>query len=369
MNSAMVIGSFTLSVILTWLVRAYALKRHLLDHPNQRSSHTEPTPRGGGLSIVISFLAAVSILYVNDQVDRTLFAALTGGGILVSLFGFWDDHGHIPALWRFAAHLAAAAWAIWWLGGLGQLHVAGVSLNFGWLGQLFALLAIVWLVNLYNFMDGIDGIAGIEGAGVSIIAGILALGVHTSTSPVVFFVLAAAVLGFLLWNWPPARIFMGDVGSGFVGYVFGVLLLAEARDSILPSIPIVILLGVFLVDATVTLLRRVVRGDRWYAPHRMHAYQHAASRWGHRPVTLAVLTINVFWLTPFAVASVITPGWCIVFAFAALLPLAVVFPLLGAGCPHSRLNRRNQLAQVPSTPNPQCAEEAPPDRHNSLPDS
>jgi len=144
--------------------------------------------------------------------------------------------------------------------------------------------------------------------------------------------LAVAALGFLIWNWPPARIFMGDVGSGFLGFTLAVLGLAVSRHSDVPIEAWAILNGVFLVDATVTLLSRLVRRDRWFDAHRSHAYQILASRWrGHLPVTLLIIAINVLWLFPWAWIAAIYPARAMLCVIAAMSPLAVAALLLGAG--------------------------------------
>jgi Fuc2NAc and GlcNAc transferase len=145
-------------------------------------------------------------------------------------------------------------------------------------------------------------------------------------------VLAAATLGFLVWNWPPASIFMGDVGSGFLGFTLAVLGLVASRHSVARIEVWMILSGVFVVDATVTLLRRLVRGDRWFEAHRQHAYQYLASRWKkHLPVTILVCAINLFWLFPWAWIAALYPAYAMWCALAALAPLVIIALLLGAG--------------------------------------
>ncbi|MDD3651790.1 glycosyltransferase family 4 protein [Immundisolibacter sp.] len=313
---------------LTGAMRRYALARRLLDIPNARSSHTTPTPRGGGVAIVTSFLLAVPWLAASGIVHWRSAWALLGAGAGCALLGFLDDHGHIAARWRLLGHFAAAGWALYWLGGAPPLTLFGHTLAAGWLAAGLAALYLVWLLNLYNFMDGIDGIAGVEAigvclgaAGVSLLAGCGPAGVWPPL------LLAGAAAGFLVWNFPPARIFMGDAGSGFLGITLGILSLqaALAQPRLLWSW--LILLGVFVVDATFTLLRRLLRGERVYEAHRSHAYQHAARRLGrHRPVTLAVAAIDLGWLLPIA-AWVATGGLDggvgLLVAYAPLLALAV----------------------------------------------
>ncbi len=287
---------------LTGFLYRYALAKNLIDIPNERSSHSVPTPRGGGVAIVVSFLAVLAILNNFDWLSTPAFLALGGAGFAVAVTGFLDDHGHIAARWRLLVHFCASVWGLYWLGGFPPLAAFGYSLDLGWLGYLGAAVYIVWLLNLYNFMDGIDGLAGIE-AITACCSGALMVWLvapdSTAWMPPAF--LATAVLGFLVWNLPPARIFMGDAGSGFLGIMLGLFSVQAAW--IAPRLLWVwlILLAVFIVDATVTLFRRVWRGEKFYEAHRSHAYQYAARILGaHRPVTAAVCVINVFWLLPLA---------------------------------------------------------------------
>lgn len=290
------------SCLLTWLLRRYALASSLMDIPNARSSHSVPTPRGGGVAIVVCFILAVFGLALLARVDSAIAFALGGAGGLVAVVGFLDDHGHIAARWRLLGHFAAATWALFWLGGLPAISLFGSVVDLGWFGHVLAAIYLVWLLNLYNFMDGIDGIASVEAICVCIGGALLYVWLgNADGSLIIVLSLAAAVLGFLIWNFPPARIFMGDAGSGFLGITLGVLSLQAAAASPQLLWAWLILLGVFVVDATFTLLRRLVRGDRVYEAHRSHAYQYASRHYGrHLPVTLAVTAINLLWLLPIA---------------------------------------------------------------------
>lgn len=270
-----------------------------MDIPNARSSHSAPTPRGGGLAIVISYLLGLPVLGLMDILSWCSISALLGAGILVALVGFLDDQGHIAARWRLIAHFCAAAWILAWFGGVFPLALFGTTFAVGWVETGLAAIYLVWLLNLYNFMDGIDGIASVEaicvcagGALLYILSGYPALAA-------VPLLLAASVAGFLFWNFPPAQIFMGDVGSGFLGIILGALSLQAGW--LFPEFfwSWIIMLGVFICDATFTLIRRLLRGDKIYEAHRSHAYQYAARQFGrHLPVTLTVGAINLIWLLP-----------------------------------------------------------------------
>lgn len=290
-----------LSLLLTWLLRRYALAKSLMDIPNARSSHSVPTPRGGGVAIVVTFLALLPLLGWAGWLGWASVIGLLGGGAWVAVVGFLDDHGHIAARWRLLAHFIGAGWLLAWLPALPQLALAGYNLDLGLVGYGLAALMLVWLLNLYNFVDGIDGIASIEAITVCVGGAVLYALIGIPMLAAAPLLLAACVGGFLVWNFPPARIFMGDAGSGFLGLVLAGMTLQAAWVTPQLLWGWLILLGVFIVDATFTLLRRLLRGDKVYEAHRSHAYQFASRKYGaHLPVTLAVLAINVLWLLPWA---------------------------------------------------------------------
>ncbi|ALI05857.1 MULTISPECIES: glycosyltransferase family 4 protein [Pseudomonas] len=320
---------FFVSLVLTGGLRRYALARSLMDVPNARSSHSVPTPRGGGVAIVLGFLSVLPILAFLGGLSWTFTWALLGAGSGIALLGFLDDHGHIAARWRLLGHFLGAIWALFWLGGLPALELFGFVLDLGWLGHVLAAIYLVWMLNLYNFMDGIDGIASVEAICACLGACLLYWLGGFENLILAPLVLAMAVAGFLYWNFPPARIFMGDAGSGFLGIILGVLSLQAAWSS--PKLLWVwlILLGVFIVDATLTLLRRLLRGDKVYEAHRSHAYQFASRHYGrHLPVTLVVTAINLFWLLPLAACVVLwnmDGALALILAYVPLLVLAVRF--------------------------------------------
>jgi Fuc2NAc and GlcNAc transferase len=325
------------AALLSWLVtramRSHALAHRVLDIPNERSSHRVPTPRGGGLGIVVAATAGFIFLTLSKRLEPAALAALLGA-LPVAAIGFADDFRSVRASIRLAVHLAAAIWAIACLGGLPPLRIASeTTLSLGAAGYLLGVLAVVWTLNLFNFMDGIDGIAGLEATFVSWAGGALtlAMGAHSDggAAAVLF---GAACAGFLWWNWPPARIFMGDTGSGYIGFVVAVLAVVAARHSAATLWVWLILGGMFFVDATVTLIRRLARGERVHVAHRSHAYQWLARRWGsHLRVTAGVGLVNVLWLLPCATIATLHPEravWMVGIAFAPLIVLALA---AGAG--------------------------------------
>lgn len=328
---------FVIVAIVSWALtgclRRYALSKRLIDVPNERSSHSVATPRGGGVAIVVSFLAAFSLFPLFGWFTMESVTGIGGAGALVAWVGFSDDHGHIPARWRLLAHFAAAAWGLYWLGGFPAVDVLGFHLDLGWFGNVMSAVYLVWLLNLYNFMDGIDGIASIEAITVCL-GGILMVWLLVPDENVWAgnLLLLTAVAGFLVWNYPPAKIFMGDAGSGFLGLTLGLLSIHAATVNPKLFWGWVILLGTFMVDATVTLLRRLCNREKVYEAHRSHAYQYAARKIGsHKPVSLAYGMINLVWLLPLALC--VAKGWLdgVLGALIAYAPLAVAAYYLKAG--------------------------------------
>jgi Fuc2NAc and GlcNAc transferase len=323
--SLLLMAVVLISLVATGLFRSYAVRARLLDYPGERSSHTMPTPRGGGVVIVAASLSAIAYLGATGKLDTNVAWALVGGGILIACIGFLDDRGSVSVRKRIVVHLAAAVWAVCWLGGLSSLQIGDSVIDLGVAGDLLSVLAIVWVLNLFNFMDGIDGIAASEAAFITAAGGILGVvGGDGSGLSVAAFAIAAASLGFLAWNWPPAKLFMGDAGSGYLGYVIAVLALASGKAN--PAAPFVWLtLGaVFFVDASLTLGCRFLRGKRVYEAHRSHAYQVLSRRWSsHLKVTALTIAIDVLLLLPLGYMSIANPAWA--------APLAVVtLGLMGA---------------------------------------
>ena len=328
-----VVATFAISFLLTFVARRMALSRGMMDVPNERSSHAAPTPRGGGVAIVVASLAASCVLFATHALSVQDFAALLGGGLPVAIIGLLDDRRPVSASVRLAVHLASAVWAVYILGGLPPIRFGAVVVHLAVWGDVLAVFAIIWMLNLFNFMDGIDGIAASEAIFVAA-AGAILCGSTGPDSSALFsgLTVAAASLGFLVWNWPPAKIFMGDVGSGYLGYVIGVLALTSAQENPDALWVWLILGGVFFVDATLTLLRRTLRGDRVYVAHRSHAYQWLSRRWkSHKSVTVGITAVNVLWLLPcawFAVRNPVLAGWT---TLVALAPVTLVAVSAGAG--------------------------------------
>lgn len=324
---------FATSALLTGVVRHFAMASGMVDIPNSRSSHTRTTARGGGLSVAVATTAGMIALAVTGVVAEDLALAIAAGGGAVALIGFLDDRYAVRPAIRFIVHACAASWAVIWLGGLPPLLVGDHLITLGVAGYVIAVLGIMWVLNLFNFMDGIDGIAATEAVFITCggaLAGLFGAGANEVTAGAL--VLALASGGFLCWNWPPAKVFLGDVGSGYLGYVIAVCALAAGRSNPVALWVWLILGGAFFVDATVTLVRRLLRGERVYEAHRSHAYQWLARRWrSHAKVTVALLVVNLLWLLPWALLAAALPRYASTAVLAALVPLAALAAGRGAG--------------------------------------
>ncbi|MGH7552554.1 MAG: MraY family glycosyltransferase, partial [Longimicrobiales bacterium] len=233
-TALLTLGAALITWLLTGVARRLAVAGAILDRPGPRSAHAQPTPRGGGLAIAAVVLGAAVLLGIAGFVDAGVVLALVGGGAIVAVIGWLDDLRGVSPVVRAVVHCAAAAWAVLWLGGLPRLELGFADVPFGPAGFVLAVLGIVWSINLYNFMDGIDGLAAVEAVTVGLAAGTLLFALGELDLALLGFITAGASAGFLAWNWPPARIFMGDVGSGLLGFIFPVLALASENRGSLP---------------------------------------------------------------------------------------------------------------------------------------
>ena len=314
-------------------MRTYAPALGLLDVPNARSSHSQPIPRGGGASIVITVTAIAMVLIVAGAISARTFIVPLLGALAVAAVGFADDRYDLSARIRICVHILAAISVVLWQGDLPAQPIGPAYVELGWMGTLVVIVAAVWMLNLFNFMDGIDGIAAMEGTFIfGAGAALVALAGGPPGLAIFFLGVALANLGFLRWNWPPARIFLGDVGSGYMGYLVAVAAVIAAKLSVVPLWTWVLLSSVFVGDATVTLLRRLFRGERLYSAHRMHAYQHLARRWhSHAKVTAGYLFINVGLIFPLACLSVLRPSLSAPLTLGALVFTSGLALFCGAG--------------------------------------
>jgi UDP-N-acetylmuramyl pentapeptide phosphotransferase/UDP-N-acetylglucosamine-1-phosphate transferase len=285
------VASLLITLVLVRVAIGYAHWRGMLDQPGQRRSHSLPTPRGGGIGIVVATLiCAPGALWTLPQLwPMSVVVGLAAALVLVAFAGWWDDHSSLPALPRLGIHLLALLWF--------SSALLATGLSWWWFPLL--LVAGAWSINLHNFMDGIDGLLALQAI---FVAGGMALiawsGAQTALA-VACASLVTAAFGFWIFNRPPARIFMGDVGSGSIGlliFAFGAMLWRLNHTWLWP---VLTLSSSFVVDASLTLLVRIWLGRRWYAPHREHLYQWMARRnRSHARVDLGYLAWNLLVAAP-----------------------------------------------------------------------
>ncbi|WP_435927096.1 MraY family glycosyltransferase [Dryocola sp. BD613] len=330
------VAVFIFAFVLTWGLRVYALKNNVIDVPNQRSSHSVPTPRGGGVAIVVGFLVGIVLFYIIGIVPLFQMLSLFIAGIFTAIVGFLDDHGHIAARWRLLMHFLAAAIGLYFLGQFPVIDLFGYQFSAGWLGMLFGLVYLAWMLNLYNFMDGINGLASMEAIMFALMSGVVMVcsvpNTMETSQVAILLLLGCAALGFIFWNFPTAKIFMGDAGSGFLGITIGLIVLHIALLDSKLFLAEICLLGIFIVDATMTLLRRLIGGKKVYEAHASHTYQILARKYGsHKPVTIGAFIINVVWLLPFALLIANGKVTGVVGVLIAWLPLIATAYYYGAG--------------------------------------
>ncbi len=321
---------FVFSLLMTGVVRARALSLQLIAVPTRRGLHETPTPVGGGMAIVISYCVGLVFCTIRETLSGSELAVLLMP-IPVAVSGLLDDRFDVDYRIRLAVQGICGGGALLLIGQLPALLVGPWEWDGYFLSLLLLPAIMIWLTNLYNFMDGIDGIAGSESAFVSLSAAIILFNANDTGLAVLCLCIFAGSCGFLVWNWPKARIFMGDVGSGFLGLAFGVLAVLSHAHGSMSLWSWGLLLAVFVVDATVTLVRRVISGQKWSQAHRQHAYQHLAVRFGHRTVTVGVTIINAFFLLPLAIGAGKHPEYGVYFALLGAIPLVLVALSVGAG--------------------------------------
>lgn len=250
---------------MTYLIRFFALRYKLIDKPNERSSHDIPTPRLGGIAIVVTWYIGLTLFYYLGFVDKNLFYALLCGAVL-AVVSLVDDIIEIKPLLRLIIHFATAIAAFILLHGIRPFIIPSIEINYLYITYPLAVIGMVWFINLYNFMDGIDGFASIEAITLSIV-------LFFFTFDYINLVLVAAVLGFFFWNWPKAKIFMGDVGSTQLGFILVTLGIYYHNSYQFSIVNWIMLSAPFWFDATLTLYRRWRNNEKLSTAHRKHAYQ------------------------------------------------------------------------------------------------
>ncbi len=275
-----------LSFFLTYFIKNYYIKNAILEKVNERSSHTVPTPHGGGIAIAVTWFVGIIYLELTSQIESNLFYALMVGSI-ISIVSFFDDIYELSPKIRLVAQTIVAFGGLFFLGGFNSLEFGLFNIENQIITNIFAFLLIIWFINLYNFLDGINGYAGSEALFLSVAGFMLFGGEH-------FVVLAVAVLGFLYWNFGNAKIFMGDVGSTLLGYNVAIFTIYYTNQNATNLWVWIILFGVFWFDATWTLLQRKLNHEKLSQAHKKHAYQRLTQAgWSHFKVTNYAIILNI----------------------------------------------------------------------------
>ena len=281
---------FVLSFILTYFIKEHAIKNALVAEVTERSSHSVPTPHGGGIAIALTWFIGLSYLFFTGSIEPFLYYALMVG-TLISVVSYFDDLYELSAKLRLSTQSLVALLGLYFLGGLESINLFFFSIDNPIITNIFAFLMIVWFINLYNFLDGIDGYAGSEAVFLGLAGFLLFGGEH-------FVVLIVAVLGFLVWNWHKAKIFMGDVGSTLLGYNVAIFTIYYANQDATNFWIWIVLFGLFWFDATITLFRRYKNKEKLSQAHKKHAYQRLnQSGWRHDKVVVFSILVNIILFT------------------------------------------------------------------------
>ncbi|HFU75360.1 MAG TPA: glycosyltransferase family 4 protein [Arcobacter sp.] len=305
---------FLLSLVLTYTMITIAKNNAMMAEVNERSSHTAPTPHGGGIAIAITWFIGITYLFIYDTLSLQLYLTLLLGFFL-ALVSFLDDLYEINPKVRLVIHTFISFLALLFLGGLDTINLYFFTIENQFITNLIALIMMVWFINLYNFIDGIDGYAGMQGVFMGI-AGFLLFNDN------LFLVLAVSVLGFLVFNWQKAKIFMGDVGSTLLGFNIAVFTIYYNNQD--GSLMLwLILFALFWFDATYTLIRRIINKEKITQAHKKHLYQRMVqSGWSHQKVTLFALCLNII------IFFLLSVGYNIFFTFIQVLILLSIITIL-----------------------------------------
>lgn len=315
-----------MSLILVRLYCRYALMHGLIDIPNDRSSHQIATPRGAGIVFVVLWLSFMTLAWLLGWLSFKYWLLLVPATAIVSTLGFWDDHQGLSAKVRLWFQALVALCCVSLMDGIPSLHLFGSeALYLGSFGMIIGVLWMMWSVNLFNFMDGIDGLASIETFFVLGFGGLLFWLQDQSQMALITWAMLLAVAGFLVWNWPKAKVFMGDAGSYCLGFLVAILALVGDRLFNIPISLWLILYAVFCYDATVTLIRRIILRKHWATAHRDHAYQrmHQAG-FSHKHILFIVIALNSV-LGVIALWTFYHPSWMMMSLLFTLVLLTLAY--------------------------------------------
>ena len=318
--SILIILNFILSWMLLKWCYYFLLKNNIFDHPNQRSLHSIPKVRGGGIAILLCYEIFIFIFYLLGYLYWNFLIAQLAGGIILGMVGWIDDRNHVPVIVRFTCHFISAIILLFLFNWVSSIKILGAEYYIYFFGNIVFVFYAVWMINLFNFMDGIDGIAVSELIVPSVfIAIVFGINNHYELSLISVIIIASSIF-FYKYNWPPSKMFMGDVFSGFIGFYFASITLYINNVLKMSVLIVPVLLSVFIYDATITLVRRILKKEKIWQPHSTHYYQKFAKKYGHKKVTVSVIVINIILFVP-AYLIFIKPEFDLYIAFFTYLIL------------------------------------------------
>jgi Fuc2NAc and GlcNAc transferase len=317
------------AVMLLSLGGSYVYLQHASKHgpyatPNYRSLHLRVTPRGAGLAVAFATLLGYLCLYFTHELTFSQIMVYLLGGVVVAAMGMADDRLDISARYRMPFQFLAAVWTCQWFRGLAPIDLGFAVVDLGLPGHVLLVVALVWFYNLYNFIDGIDGMASSATIFICAAMGTVLIFKQATGLGMILVLLGVASAGFLGFNWPPARMFLGDAGSSFMGYVLAAVFVESLWHA--PSLLWAWLIagGFYFADTTLTTTVRLLTVPGWYRPHRSHAYQNLARVWNsHRRVVLLVLAINLAWVSPMLWIALNHEAWIIGLTAVVYVPIAI----------------------------------------------
>ena len=302
------ISSFLMSMFLTYKLINFSKFLNLIDTPNKRSSHKIPTSKGGGISIVLLTFIAIIFLYFDRSIDTTFGISLILGSTIIAITGFLDDLYNLSVIRRIILYSLSIFISIIILVPETNLVIGNTKIEMSVFAYLVYAVYIFWLMNLFNFMDGTDGYAGIQTVSTAFFTWLVLSNTIETNEHLILLVILASTLGFLIWNWSPAKIFMGDVGSCTLGFIFALFSVYSSNQGHLSISVWLILLSPFIGDASFTLIKEILNGKKWYQAHNNHAYQKLYQiGFNHRVIAKGLLVINLICIWPLAYIAIVNP--------------------------------------------------------------
>lgn len=323
MLAELVVFAFGLALIASYAYLRWAMVHGPLAVPNHRSLHQRPVPKGGGVGLALAAVACFAILAILGDLEWRTRNLFLFGGFAVTLAGVADDRLDIPPRFRLVAQLASIAWICLWLGEVPPLYFGATSIQLGLPGLVLLVAASTWFFNLYNFVDGTDGMAGSATAFIGGTMSVVMIVAKQYDLAAILAIVAAASLAFLCFNWPPARMFMGEAGTSFISYTFvAVILVSLSRQAVSLWVWLIVF-AFYFSDTTTTTMIRAFTVPHFYRGHRSHAYQNLARRWdSHLRILALVLAIDLLWVAPGVAIAIYYPD------AAALATVVVYAPLV-----------------------------------------